>query len=209
MLIRKQDGIDRVFQRCHLSFSQNAAYGENKGGSNEAAKIMVPALTSSECQQLIDDVYPDNHLKNIEFQPIHRYFLLRYAVYFWLPLCIIVGVLAMLSGKIILASCMPVIWLLGVAAITLRWQRWGIAYDERYMYVRSGWIGVQYRIFPSYKIQQTQFKQSIFMRRRHLAAAKFVLASGSIIIPMLHEKLAYALVDRALYQAEATRRSWM
>jgi putative membrane protein len=209
MLVQQQDALDRLFQRCHLSFSQNSAYSGHNDSHNDAAKIMVPALTALECQQLIDDVYPLNHLKGLQFQTIHRFFIVRYAVYLWLPLCIVLGILAMLSGKVILASCMPILWLVGFAAITLRWRRWGIAYDKHYMYVRSGWIGVQYRLFPSYKIQQAQFKQSIFMRHRHLAGIKFVLASGSIVIPMLNEDLAYNLVNRALYQAEASQRSWM
>jgi len=209
MLVQKQDALDRLFQRCHLSFSQNSAYSGHNNSNNDTAKIMIPALTSSECQQLIDDVYPLNHLKGMQFHTIHRFFILRYAVYLWLPVCIALGILAVLSGKIIVASCMPFLWLVGVAAITLRWRRWGIACDQHYMYVRSGWIGVQYRLFPSYKIQQAQFKQSIFMRRRHLAGIKFVLASGSIVIPMLNEDLAYTMVDRALYQAQASQRSWM
>ena len=95
------------------------------------------------------------------------------------------------------------------ALVFLRWKRWGIARDENFVYLRKGLFGVDYYCFPTYKLQQTQFKQNLLMKKRQLASVKFILASGSLKVPMVHEKLAYELIDEGLYQVESCEKSWM
>ena len=97
----------------------------------------------------------------------------------------------------------------GSLLLTLRWWRWGIAADGKYVYVRRGRIGVDYLCFEPYKIQQVIVKQSVFMRRHQLASIKFVLASGSVTVPFLPEHYVKALADSVLYEVESTRKSWM
>jgi putative membrane protein len=93
--------------------------------------------------------------------------------------------------------------------VVLRWKRWGVARDQNFVYLRKGLIGIDYYCFPTYKLQQTQFKQNLLMKKRQLATVKFVLASGSLKVPMLNEKLAYQLIDEGLYKVESVQKSWM
>ena len=95
------------------------------------------------------------------------------------------------------------------ALVVLRWKRWGIATDNNFVYIRKGLIGVDYYCFPTYKLQQTQFSQNLLMKKRKLATVKFVLASGSIKVPMFHEQLAYKLINEGLAQVESCDKSWM
>jgi putative membrane protein len=93
--------------------------------------------------------------------------------------------------------------------LTLRWWRWGIAYDNKYVYIRRGRVGVDYQCFEPYKAQQVIVKQSIFMKKRKLATIKFVLASGAVTVPFLPEEYVNKLADSVLFEVEATRKSWM
>jgi putative membrane protein len=77
------------------------------------------------------------------------------------------------------------------------------------VYIRKGLIGVDYYCFPTYKLQQTQFKQNLLMKKRQLASVKFILASGSLKVPLISQKLAYELIDEGLYQVESSQKSWM
>ena len=95
------------------------------------------------------------------------------------------------------------------ALVVLRWKRWGIATDSNFIYIRKGLIGVDYYCFPTYKLQQTQFKQNLLMKKRKLATVKFVLASGSLKVPMIHEELAYKLINEGLTKVESCDKSWM
>ncbi|MEC8374751.1 MAG: PH domain-containing protein, partial [Pseudomonadota bacterium] len=93
--------------------------------------------------------------------------------------------------------------------LTLRWWRWGIAFDNKYVYIRRGRVGVDYQCFEPYKAQQVIVKQSVLMKRKKLATIKFVLASGAVTIPFLPEEYVNKLADSVLFEVESTRRSWM
>jgi putative membrane protein len=42
-----------------------------------------------------------------------------------------------------------------------------------------------------------------------LATVKFILASGSLMVPMINEDLACELINEGLYQVESSQKSWM
>ena len=91
----------------------------------------------------------------------------------------------------------------------LRWQRWGIASDATYIYVRKGIIGIDYWCFPLAKVQQVEVRQSLFMRRRRLSTLGFVLASGRVKIPFVATDFASPLIERVLYEVEVKKPGWM
>ena len=47
------------------------------------------------------------------------------------------------------------------------------------------------------------------MKRNNLASVKLILASGSVLVPLIDEHFAYSLVDECLYQVESSQLSWM
>ncbi|MDU0354867.1 PH domain-containing protein [Paraglaciecola aquimarina] len=101
------------------------------------------------------------------------------------------------------------IFIILCALIYIRWTRWGIACDEQYIYIRKGLFGVDYYCFPIFKIQQTTFKQSILQKNSKLASVQFVLASGSLKIPLISQALAYKLINESLFTVESSEKSWM
>lgn len=213
MVVQKQDWLDVLLKRINLYFEQSSSFGKNLDSSASSSKIIVPSIKPQESQALIDDAYPDNSLKvlviNNEFEAISKRFIFRNIVYIFMPVWLIGLSFTLLNGKLTLALLASILFVTLCGLVVLRWKRWGIAKDKNFVYLRKGLVGVDYYCFPIYKLQQIQFKQNLLMKRRLLATVKFVLASGSLKIPMINEKLAYELIDQGLYQVESSQKSWM
>tara|TARA_R110000868_G_scaffold30360_4_gene112520 strand:+ start:235 stop:1806 length:1572 start_codon:yes stop_codon:yes gene_type:complete len=206
---QKQDWLDRVFKRMDLKLEQSNAQLTNVDMSAGSSKIVVPSITAKQSKELIDDLYPDNQLFNIEFMPISRFYLVRYIGYLFLPLFALAESFALYHNNMQLAAVLLSIFCLLSALIYLRWRRWGVAFDKHYVYIRRGVIGVNYYCFPAFKVQQSQFKQSVMMKKRQLASVKLILASGAISAPLLTEEQAYKLLNHCLYKVESSKISWM
>lgn len=209
MIVRKQDWLDMLLKRINLKFEQSNDNGKNASGSAHNNKIVVPSITEDQSEHLIRDAYPDNELSNIKFSPISKRFIFRYIAYYLFPLWLVINILTFQQETTLLPLSLLLTFFALCSMIVLRWKRWGFAIDENFVYIRKGLIGVDYYCFPTYKVQQTQFKQSVLMKRRHLASVKLVLASGSLLIPLIDQQTAYSMIDECLYKVESSRRSWM
>jgi putative membrane protein len=213
MIVQKQDWLDVVLKRINLKFEQSNAFGKNLSSSAASSKIIVPSIKPNECQTLIDDAYPNNNLNalicNDGFESISRRFILRNIIFVLMPLWLIITSSTLMNDQLMISALISALFIGLCALVVLRWKRWGIARDQNFVYLRKGLIGVDYYCFPKYKLQQTQFKQNLLMKRRQLATVKFILASGSLKVPMITEKLAYDLIDDGLYQVESSQKSWM
>jgi putative membrane protein len=209
MIVRKQDWLDMLLKRINLKFEQSNDNGKNTSGSAHNNKIVVPSITADEAHNLISDAYPDNELNNIIFAPISKRFIFRYIAYYLFPLWLAINIATFEHKNVLLPVSLLLAFFLLCSMIVLRWKRWGFAIDENFVYIRKGLLGVDYYCFPTYKVQQTQFKQSVLMRRRQLASVKLILASGSVLIPLIDQQVAYSMVDECLYQVESSRASWM
>lgn len=209
IVIQKQDWLDVLLKRMNLKLEQSNAQVNNIDQSAGSSKIIVPSITAAQSKALIDDLYPDNQLFNITFMPISGFYLVRYIGYFLLPLFVLVESFVLYHNNLKLAGLFIGLLCLCSAMVYTRWRRWGVAFDEQYVYIRRGLIGVDYYCFPAFKVQQAQLKQSLMMKKRHLATVKLILASGSIVAPLLPEVFARKLLNSCLYKAESSRISWM
>jgi putative membrane protein len=213
MIVQKQDWLDVLLKRINLKFEQTNSFSQSQSSSAANGKIIVPSIKPDESQALINDAYPQNSLNNLisnnQFAPISKRFILRNVVFILMPMWLIIMNATIRNDNLTASVSVSILFAGLCALIVLRWKRWGIARDEQFVYLRKGLLGVDYYCFPTYKVQQTQFKQNLLMKRRQLATVKFVLASGMLKVPMIPEKLAYQLIDESLYQVESCHKSWM
>jgi putative membrane protein len=209
MIVRQQDWLDAMLGRINLTFEQSSDRAHNQSASAQSSKIIVPSVKSHEAEQLIAESYPDNALNQINFTPISQYFILRYIGWYLFPMLLISSGFALSESNSSLALSLLATFLILSLLVILRWRRWGFAQDSQYIYLRKGLFGVDYYCFPSYKVQQTQFKQSVMMKRRQLASVKLILASGSVSVPLIKDQEAYSLINDTLYKVESSQRSWM
>lgn len=211
-IAHKRDWLDMLLKRVNVSFEQSSSQmsaAENGAIPNINDKIMVPSVTTDEALALIKDVYPDNRLGRLEFIGISKRFILRYIGYFTLPIYLIIASFLIIQQQF--AALVP---LSGVFAficllIFMRWKRWGYAIDQQFVYIRKGIFGVDYFVFPIYKIQQTTFKQSKFMKPKELCSVKLLVASGAMDIPFIKESQGLDIINRSLHQVETSGKSWM
>ncbi|WP_088330359.1 PH domain-containing protein [Lacimicrobium sp. SS2-24] len=206
MIVRRQDWLDRLIGRINLKLEQFNGNIEQGQATVMNNKIIVPSITHGECEALLKDIYADNQLNHIHYQAIDRRFLLRNMMY--------VGVLhsavAILVSPQITAMLLTLLSLLvSCSLIYLRWKRWGFALDDHYVYIRKGLFGVDYYSFALSKIQQSKFRQSLWMKPYHLCSVTLVLACGGQSIPYINSHHGRQLINQGLFEVEAAKASWM
>ena len=209
MITAKQDWLDKILKRVNLYFEQNSTAGQQMQELMSPNKLIVPSVTEDEAFALSQEVMPGCDLRGQDYQTISKRFITFWLLAGWtLPFIIFFTIGAVSSHLDIMLGALVVFSAVSLL-LTLRWWRWGIAYDSKYVYIRRGRIGIDYQCFEPYKAQQVIVKQSVFMKRKKLATVKFVLASGAVTVPFLPEDYVNKLTDSVLFEVESTRRSWM
>ena len=209
LVIRKQDWLDVLLGRINLVFKQNSAFEHAQQALNNVNSLIVPSIKDLECRILTDDALIGNRLMQVDFHAISKRFILRNAVFFWLPLCALLFFATVYNQLVTEAVIIINAYALIVGLVCLRWKRWGYAFDNNYIYIRKGLLGVDYYCFPIFKVQQTKLHQSIFMKKRKMATLGLVLASGGLTIPYIREDSCRHIVDFSLFTVESEPRSWM
>ncbi|MCG7640989.1 PH domain-containing protein [Alteromonas sp. MmMcT2-2] len=209
MITAKQDWLDKILKRVNLYFEQNSTAGQQMQELMSPNKLIVPSVTEDEAFALSQEVMPGCDLRGQDYQTISKRFITFWLLAGWtLPFITFFTIGAVSSHLDIMLGSLVVFSAVSLL-LTLRWWRWGIAYDSKYVYIRRGRIGIDYQCFEPYKAQQVIVKQSVFMKRRKHATVKFVLASGAVTVPFLPEDYVNKLADSVLFEVESTRRSWM
>ncbi|OLF76964.1 hypothetical protein AWH61_08565 [Alteromonas sp. W12] len=209
MITAKQDWLDKILKRVNLYFEQNSTAGQQMQELMSPNKLIVPSVTEDEAFALSQEVMPGCDLRGQDYQTISKRFITFWLLAGWtLPFITFFTIGAVSSHLDIMLGSFVVFSAVSLL-LTLRWWRWGIAYDSKYVYIRRGRIGIDYQCFEPYKAQQVIVKQSVFMKRRKQATVKFVLASGAVTVPFLPEDYVNKLADSVLFEVESTRRSWM
>ena len=209
MITAKQDWLDKILKRVNLYFEQNSTAGQQMQELMSPNKLIVPSVTEDEAFALSQEVMPGCDLRGQDYQTISKRFITFWLLAGWtLPFITFFTIGAVSSHLDIMLGSLVVFSAVSLL-LTLRWWRWGIAFDNKYVYIRRGRVGVDYQCFEPYKAQQVIVKQSVLMKRKKLATIKFVLASGAVTIPFLPEEYVNKLADSVLFEVESTRRSWM
>lgn len=211
IMVQAQDWLDVLLGRVNLSFEQNTsgAVRNNQGSEQMANKLLVPSVTLSESQALMKDAMPTQRLSEQVFSAISKRYILRGILFLGLPLSGIIFAIIYQNKPIVALVAASIVFALITLIYSISWKRWGFSYDTDYIYVRKGFLGVDYYCFPIHKVQQVQFKQSSFMRPYRLATLKVVLASGVKHIPYMPAKKVQEIINMTLDRLVTDKRSWM
>lgn len=209
VIAAKQDWLDVLLGRVNLELKQNNAGVINPNDGQKSNKILVPSVKPVEVKEMARDALPDNQMYSMQYSPVSRRFIVRQAILWVLPLSTVVALISFANDSNVGFWVSPVLFSVFMFLVWCRWKRWGYANDETYMYIRKGGLGVDYYCFPIYKIQQTRYVQSLFMRRNKLANIQFVLASGAISLPFIKQQQAQTLLGEGIEQVSRQKRSWM
>ena len=208
LIIRKQDWLDVIIKRTNLKFEQLGLFTQGKQ-PGVRSKIMVPSINEAQCNQLINDAWPDNNLQHAPFERINKRYVFKLISFLVLPLNVLLGVIMVQLNAYVILPLLTVTFAIGCALAYCRWLRWGYHRDDNYLYIRKGLLGVSYYCFPIQKIQQVKFKQSVFLRRHHLCSVTMVTAASALSIPFIPENKGWSMVNECLHNVESTKKNWM
>jgi putative membrane protein len=210
-VVASQDWLERLIGRRSVILEQLSHRTETGNDwPSVREKILIPAVRLSETPSLAVEVAELRHLEDLPFTPISpRYFrkhaALASALY-------VLALVALLSTPIPPAVYVPfvfAVWLLHVAVIRLRWKRGGLAIHDGTVVARSGTFGIDYHVFPAFKLQQVSHVQSALMRRGGVSNLIFRTASNTVRVPYLTTPFARSVVDYCVYAVESSGKSWM
>lgn len=205
----KQDWLDVLLGRINLELKQNNAGVVNPNDGAQSNKIIVPSVTHNEANEIALDALPYNHIYTANYQSISRRFIARQCLLWVLPICAIIAFASFVNDTMLGYFIAPSVFALLMLLVWCRWKRWGFASDDTFICIRKGVLGVDYYCFPIYKVQQTRYSQSLFMKRNELANIQFVLASGAIGLPFIPQQYAKDILENGLIQVSKQKRSWM
>ncbi|MDG1401293.1 MAG: PH domain-containing protein [Candidatus Binatia bacterium] len=204
----RQSWLDLVLGRVNLLLKQNSSGLPEPPGVEKSDQLLVPSVTPDEAWDLIADAMPDSAMRNIDFHAPSKRLINRYSLWAIWPALASVASVVIALPLVVSLGCLALA-ILVVVVSWLRWRRWGYAFDDEFIYIRRGLIGVEYLCFERYKLQQIGYASSPFLRRHRSLNLQFVLASESIYLPYVDRSTIAPLVDRSLYQVESSGRSWM
>ena len=199
-----QSLVARLFRRHHLTCHQiGMVQPDQPEGSGN--RLMAPALTPGEQQQLLKHLLPGLDWQTLTFNGVsRRYMLPRLAFWGGLWLTAVLGALYQDASFWILATA-P----LPPALIWLNWRRQGWCLNDDYLVLRGGLFGCHYTVFAGFRTQTVRVYDSPLQRRAGLANLATRLGSGGFLLPFIQRADAEMLMDELLYQMETSDAPWL
>jgi len=210
-IVLRQNFVARYFKRINMQLRVASAGSGTESGqlpTGPKTTFMVPALHAFELSELSTEFFPDCDVASAGFSRIdRRRFTTVLLALMAIPVLSVTSVLSIfLSWKFI--SIVPIV--LGIAwlAISRYWRKAGYAVVGDYGFVRRGFIGTETTLFPLFKVQRIDIRQTPGQRRKGLAHLSIHLASHSLKVPYVRIEDAEKFRDIALYNVESSNQAW-
>lgn len=211
-MILKQNFVGRFFKRTNMQLRvASAGSGVESGQLPTGAKttFLVPALRDNELADLVPGFFQGCKLDDVQFSRINRrrfsMVMIGWAVL--PPLMVVTGILSLvISMKFVVI--LPVVLTLAWLITSQFWKKIGYGVIGDYGFVRRGFFGTQVTVFPLFKVQRIDIRQTPGQRRKGLAYLAVHLASHSLKIPYVPAHDAEQFRDLALYHVESSNRAW-
>jgi putative membrane protein len=210
-IVLRQNFIARFFKRMNMQLRVASAGSGVENGqvpTGTQATFMIPVLRPAEISEFGEEFLPGCEINAPGYSRVNRRRLTT-VVLGLVTLCVlpVTGILGFLvSWKInaIPLLILPVAWL----AVSRYWKNSGYAVAGEYGFVRHGFVGSRTTVFPLFKVQRADIRQSPGQRRRGLANLSIHLASHSLTVPHMDVADAHEIRDLALYYVESSDRPW-
>lgn len=209
-LVWKQNLIARWFGRVNLQLRQASAGKKVENGqlpTGLKSRFMVPVLRPGQANRLSGVFLPGCSPLSAVLSPIDttRYVRVHLAI-----------VLAIAAIPIVALSFLHIAFLGGLLVIGVpAWlilrriaAKFGWAVTGDYGVFRQGFVGEATTIFPLFKVQRVDIRQTPPQARKGIAKLTVHLASHSLVLPYLAVADAQRLRDIVLYEAESSSKRW-
>lgn len=210
-LVLKQNFAALFFKRSNMQLRVASAGSGVESGqlpTGGKATFLVPALHGPEVLKLATEFFPACDVASARFSRINRRRIttLVLALMTVPVLAVTTSLGLLLSWKFFAIA--PLAYAIAWSAISRYWKKTGYAVVGEYGFVRHGFIGTETTVFPLFKVQRVDIRQTPGQRRKGLAHLSIHLASHSLKIPYVSIEDAEQLRDLSLYYVESTDRAW-
>ncbi|MFC3052944.1 PH domain-containing protein [Kordiimonas pumila] len=197
----------RLFNRHHITIKQ-IGFNEKSAAANTKKAFIIPSCPDAFTKQLSEELYPSFNWNVAQLQSISSYYTRRIVVWFIVPLSLITALCLSFSvgNDGMLALLAPFFaW----PIIARRTSMYGYYTDTQHALIRTGFIGHKLTVFPLYKAQVVEVKQSPGQRRKQLATLTIKLAGTTLKLPYIPMEDAKSWRDTILYCVETSKKPWM
>jgi len=205
-LILQSNFIGRWLKVIHLTLGQVSS--SQVKAKNRQSLFVVPARTAEESLEIQKIVF-NKSPEFIETKGIDRRYINKtIALKIFFP-SLIASILIYLSNDNILILALPfVLSLVMLPLVVRRWKRYRFGMKDGYGKFERGLFGFRHILFPLYKVQRAEVRQSPIQRRRNLATLKIYLASNQIQMQYIPISEANRWLDIIGREIEETNLAW-
>ena len=211
-VVWKQNFVARWFRRINIQLRvASAGSGKDSGmwPGGSKSTFLIPALHPSEAINLTAEFLPDCQPDQVAFSSVdRRRYIIKFLGLRWLPPIVGVSIIPSILVSWKFALAIPVA--VGFAWLIVHqiWKKLGYGIVGEYGFIRSGFVGTQITVFPLFKVQRIDIRQTPFQKSAGLANLTIHLASHSLTVPYLRMQDAGRFRNLALYYVESTDRPW-
>lgn len=174
--------IGRLIKRQNVILGQVTASLHGKPGKQNI--FIVPARIEQQLPELLNLVFTDAPTAMPEERIDKRYILKTWLLWFVVPIVIAAVIFTRDNWLVYLVIAIVPI-LLSLPLVYKRWSMFRFGFTDGYGFFKSGLFGFKRTLFPLYKVQYAEIRQSPLQRRRNLATLRIALASNNIVIPYI------------------------
>jgi putative membrane protein len=210
-IVWKQNAVAHFFKRINIQLRQASAGsgledGELPGGTKSS--FMVPAVIPKQANTLSAEFMPGCDASSTQWSRVdrRRYILIKLILVAlpFLPLSLLLAIKINWMFALMLPLALALTWLVSNRC----WTKLGYGVNGDYGFIRHGFIGTVTTIFPMFKVQRVDIRQTPIQHRKGLAHMTVHLASHSLSVPYVPMHDASLFRDLALYQAESSTQAW-
>ncbi|MFT5138383.1 MAG: putative membrane protein [Lysobacterales bacterium] len=210
-VVLKQNFVAKRFKRSNIQLKVASAGSGLEQGQLPALKssFLVPALHPAEVTELVKEFLPGCQVDEAVWSRVN---LRRFATVTLglriLPITLIptASLMTVLNWKFMVVPFLATG--IGWFVVHQYWKKLAYAVVGEYGFFRNGFIGTKTTIFPLFKVQNIELRQTPGQRRKGLAHLTIHLASHSLHIPYMKVEDAKKMQDLMLFHVESTNRPW-
>ena len=170
--------------------------------------FVIPARTNKETLQIQGKVFNDSPDK-IETQGIDRRYVIKTLILKVIVPSIAICLPLYLTNDKWWWLVIPVIFsIVMFPLIVRRWRAYRFGMKDGYAKFERGLFGFRHMIFPLYKVQRAEVKQSPFQAKRDLSTLKIYLASGQVQMQYIPIDVANQWLDIIGNHIEDSQLAW-
>lgn len=203
--VTQSNFIGRWIRRQNIILGQVSS--SHLGQPSKRNTFIIPARKQAQIPELRKLVFADVPDEIPEHAIDRRYVLKTWLIWFVTPMLVIAGYY--LTQQSYQAAGIAALFSLAMLPLVVRrWRMYRFGHAQNYGVFQSGLFGFKRTLFPLYKVQRTEIRQSPLQRRRNLVTLRISLAAAEIVIPYISIQQANQYLERIQSAIKTNNEPW-